>query len=145
MCSPRKDGLAGALAGTFCHLHVKSGFSYGLGTATPEELVEGAADMGYRSLALTDRDGLYGADLLVKSAKHGCRDAEKDRCLNCVANAATRSCGGAGQESRRLRARVGPRRGSCAWLSLRPGRAPASSTRSRCHRIATPESRPASR
>ncbi len=42
------------------HLHVRSGFSYGLGTATPEVLIEGAARMGYCSLALTDRDGLYG-------------------------------------------------------------------------------------
>lgn len=44
----------------FAHLHVRSGFSYGFGTATPEELVAGASRMGYSSLALTDRDGMYG-------------------------------------------------------------------------------------
>jgi error-prone DNA polymerase len=42
----------------YSHLHVHSGFSYG--TATPEELVEAAAGMGFGALALTDRDGLYG-------------------------------------------------------------------------------------
>ena len=45
---------------SYSHLHVRSGFSYGTGTAPPEELVEAAAGMGYRTLALTDRDGLYG-------------------------------------------------------------------------------------
>ena len=48
------------VAQRFAHLHVRSGFSYGSGVATPEELVEAAAGMGYRTLALTDRDGLYG-------------------------------------------------------------------------------------
>ena len=46
---------------SFVHLHVRSGFSYGSGTAKPEELVEVAAGIGYGTLALTDRDGLYGA------------------------------------------------------------------------------------
>jgi error-prone DNA polymerase len=54
------------------HLHVRSGFSYGLGTATPEELVEVAAGMGYRSLALTDRGGLYGIPRFLKACgNHG--------------------------------------------------------------------------
>ena len=39
---------------------MRSGFSYGLGTARPEELAEAAAGTGYGTLALTDRDGLYG-------------------------------------------------------------------------------------
>ncbi len=51
------------------HLHVRSGFSYGLGTATPEEMVEGAARMGYGSLALTDRDGLYGIPRFLAACK----------------------------------------------------------------------------
>ena len=46
--------------GRYSHLHVRSGFSYGLGTATPEELARTAAEAGHRALALTDRDGLYG-------------------------------------------------------------------------------------
>ena len=44
----------------FVHLHVRSGFSYGSGTAKPEDLAEVAASMSYGALALTDRDGLYG-------------------------------------------------------------------------------------
>jgi error-prone DNA polymerase len=51
----------------FTHLHVRSGFSYGFGVASPEELAEGAAGMG--SLALTDRDGLYGVPRFLKAAE----------------------------------------------------------------------------
>lgn len=57
MTRPGTPGLAG---GGFAHLHVRSGFSYGLGTATPEELAGTAMGMGYPAMALTDRDGLYG-------------------------------------------------------------------------------------
>ncbi|HEV7196861.1 MAG TPA: PHP domain-containing protein, partial [Pedococcus sp.] len=45
----------------FVHLHVASGFSMRYGTATPEALVERAAQQRQPVLALTDRDGLYGA------------------------------------------------------------------------------------
>ena len=45
---------------TFGHLHVRSGFSYGFGVATPEELVRATGEMDGGSIALTDRDGLYG-------------------------------------------------------------------------------------
>jgi error-prone DNA polymerase len=51
------------------HLHVRSGFSYGLGTATPEELACATARMGYRSLALTDRDGLYGIPRFLQASQ----------------------------------------------------------------------------
>ena len=58
--------------GRYSHLHVRSGFSYGLGTATPEELAGAAAGMGYRALALTDRDGLHGVPrFLAACAGHG--------------------------------------------------------------------------
>jgi error-prone DNA polymerase len=50
----------------FTHLHARSGFSYGSGVATPEELAEVAAGMG--SLALTDRDGLYGVPRFLRAA-----------------------------------------------------------------------------
>ena len=52
----------------FSHLHVRSGFSYGFGTLTPEELTEGAAKMNMKDLALTDRDGLYGVPRFLKTA-----------------------------------------------------------------------------
>ena len=58
--------------GGFSHLHVKSGFSYGHGVTTPEELVAASAEMGMTSLALTDRDGLHGTPRFLKAAEdHG--------------------------------------------------------------------------
>ena len=56
------------MSAPFVHLHARSGFSYGYGTATPEELVRGAADAGMRPLALTDRDGLYGIPRFLEAA-----------------------------------------------------------------------------
>ncbi|HET7272200.1 MAG TPA: DNA polymerase III subunit alpha [Rubrobacter sp.] len=53
---------------SFAHLHVRSGFSFGFGVARPEELVEAAARMGMMSLALTDRDGLYGIPRFLEAA-----------------------------------------------------------------------------
>lgn len=53
----------------FAHLHVRSGFSYGLGTSTPEELVEASVGMGGRSVALTDRDGMYGVPRFLRTAE----------------------------------------------------------------------------
>ena len=52
----------------FAHLHVRSGFSYGYGVATPEELLEAAGRRGMSSLAITDRDGLYGVPRFLKTA-----------------------------------------------------------------------------
>ncbi len=51
------------------HLHVRSGFSYGFGVATPEELVGAAKEMGMDALALTDRDGMYGVPRFLKAAE----------------------------------------------------------------------------
>ncbi|WP_462419102.1 PHP domain-containing protein [Kytococcus sp. Marseille-QA3725] len=45
----------------FAHLHVASSFSLQYGTSTPQDLVDRAAAWGQSHLALTDRDGLYGA------------------------------------------------------------------------------------
>ena len=52
----------------FAHLHVRSGFSYGCGTSTPEELLEAAKATGVGSVALTDRDGLYGIPRFLRAA-----------------------------------------------------------------------------
>lgn len=46
---------------TFIHLHVASCFSSHYGTATPQELAAAAAAAGAPALALTDRNGIYGA------------------------------------------------------------------------------------
>lgn len=52
---------------SFAHLHVRSGFSWGFGTATPEELVERNAKLGMEALALTDRDTLAGVPRLLRA------------------------------------------------------------------------------
>ncbi|HEY6792367.1 MAG TPA: DNA polymerase III subunit alpha, partial [Trebonia sp.] len=45
----------------FTHLHVASSYSLRYGMASPAALVARAAELGMPALALTDRDGLYGA------------------------------------------------------------------------------------
>jgi error-prone DNA polymerase len=55
----------------FAHLHVASSFSLRYGTATPSALAARAAGLGMSALALTDRDGLYGAFKHVQA----CADA----------------------------------------------------------------------
>jgi error-prone DNA polymerase len=46
---------------TYAELHAWSNFSFLQGGSHPEELIEGAATQGVSAIALTDRDGLYGA------------------------------------------------------------------------------------
>jgi error-prone DNA polymerase len=53
----------------FVHLHVASGYSLRYGTSLPHRLVERAADHGMDTLALTDRDGVYGAVRFVKACQ----------------------------------------------------------------------------
>ncbi len=48
-------------ADPFVHLHVASGYSLRHGASSPAALVERAHEHGMGALALTDRDGLYGA------------------------------------------------------------------------------------
>ena len=45
----------------FTHLHVHSHFSFGLGVSSPEALADAAAQRGFRALACTDTNGVYGA------------------------------------------------------------------------------------
>ena len=45
----------------FTHLHVASAFSGHYGVTRPEHLAEAAKAMGADALAVTDRNGLYGA------------------------------------------------------------------------------------
>jgi len=51
----------------FAHLHVASGFSLRYGASKPAALVERAAAFNQPALALTDRDGLYGAVRFVQA------------------------------------------------------------------------------
>src|SRR3954465_5186273 len=58
----------------FVHLDVRSCFSLKEGAFTPEQLVARAAAMGMPAVALTDRDGLYGATRFVAAcARTGIR------------------------------------------------------------------------
>ena len=52
----------------FVHLHVASGYSLQYGASHPQVLVERAVEQEMDTLALTDRDGTYGAIRFVKAA-----------------------------------------------------------------------------
>src|SRR5688500_13137805 len=43
------------------HLHAHTHFSFGIGVSSPEVLATAAAERGYRALACTDTNGVYGA------------------------------------------------------------------------------------
>ena len=51
----------------FAHLHVASAYSLRYGASMPDALVARAAEHGQRVLALTDRDGVYGAVRFVRA------------------------------------------------------------------------------
>ena len=53
--------MSAGVRAEFAHLHVASSYSLHYGTATPRALAARAAELGMEALALTDRDGLYGA------------------------------------------------------------------------------------
>src|SRR5947209_18615929 len=52
----------------YAELHCWSNFSFLEGSTHPEELVEHGVRLGLRGIALTDRDGLYGAVRFAKAA-----------------------------------------------------------------------------
>ena len=52
----------------YTELHASSAFSFLDGASLPEALVDRAAELGYSSLALLDRDGVYGAPRFHKAA-----------------------------------------------------------------------------
>ncbi|MHA7304727.1 DNA polymerase III subunit alpha [Arthrobacter sp. TMN-49] len=53
----------------FVHLHCASAFSAHYGVSWPEDLAQAAAADGANALAITDRDGLYGAVKHVKACR----------------------------------------------------------------------------
>ncbi len=59
------------MSASFVHLHVASGYSMRYGASSPQALVQRAAELSQPALALTDRDGLYGAVRFVQA----CTDA----------------------------------------------------------------------
>ena len=50
-----------SVSAPFAHLHVASSYSLQFGANHPDALVNRAAELGQQTMALTDRDGLYGA------------------------------------------------------------------------------------
>ena len=56
-------------AARYAELHCRSNFSFLEGASHPEELAGCAAALGLTALALTDRDGVYGAVRFAKAAK----------------------------------------------------------------------------
>ncbi|MBW0016281.1 MAG: error-prone DNA polymerase [Mycobacterium sp.] len=65
---PRDDGRMARSAVPYAELHAHSAYSFLDGASTPEELVEEAARLDLRALALTDHDGLYGAVRFAEAA-----------------------------------------------------------------------------
>ncbi|MGH7780859.1 MAG: error-prone DNA polymerase [Candidatus Binataceae bacterium] len=53
----------------YVELRARSAFSFLEGASTPEDLVTRAAELGYRALALGDRDGVYGHPRFFQGAK----------------------------------------------------------------------------
>lgn len=53
----------------YAELHAHSAFSFLDGASAPEELVEEAARLGLRAIALTDHDGLYGVVRFAEAAR----------------------------------------------------------------------------
>lgn len=53
----------------YAELHCHSNFSFLDGASHPEDMVRRAAELGYRGIAITDRDGLYAAVRLQETAR----------------------------------------------------------------------------
>jgi error-prone DNA polymerase len=52
----------------YAELHLHTAFSFLDGASLPEEIAGRAAELGYRWLAVTDHDGLYGAQEFARAA-----------------------------------------------------------------------------
>ncbi len=53
----------------YAELHCHTNFSFLDGASHPEDLVERAADLGYRALAITDHDGFYGVSRFWQASR----------------------------------------------------------------------------
>src|SRR4051812_27960602 len=68
-CTASASGhcIPGGAMNAFVHLDVRSFFSLKDGAFSPEELAQRAAQLGMPAVAMTDRDGLYGAARFVSA------------------------------------------------------------------------------
>jgi hypothetical protein len=53
----------------YAELHCHTNFSFLDGASHPEELVEGAVELGYDALAITDHNGFYGVSRFWQAAR----------------------------------------------------------------------------
>ncbi len=65
---PPQEGGVVRSSVAYAELHAHSAYSFLDGASTPEELVEEAARLDLRALALTDHNGLYGAVRFAEAA-----------------------------------------------------------------------------
>ncbi len=65
---PPEEGRTARSCVAYAELHTHSAYSFLDGASTPEELVEEAARLDLRALALTDHNGLYGAVRFAEAA-----------------------------------------------------------------------------
>ena len=91
----------------FVHLRTVSTFSLRHGVSTPEELVGRAVEHGQRALALTDRDGLYGAVRFAQAARDSGIGVILGVDFSLQGNGVGRVGGSAGARPRRTPARGG--------------------------------------
>ena len=121
---------------TFVHLHVASGYSMQYGASTPAALVQRAVAWGQPALALTDRDGLYGAVRFVQA----CTEAGIDPILGVDLAVHVPASRPDTERPRRADPRpVNPasgREASAWWPSLPP---PAARPTGRTRRAGTPD------
>src|SRR5262249_56147752 len=66
------DGALMPALRPYAELNCKTNFSFLRGAAHPEELVERAAALGYRAIAVTDRNSLAGVVRMHLAAKRPC-------------------------------------------------------------------------
>ncbi|MEX2303440.1 MAG: PHP domain-containing protein, partial [Bryobacterales bacterium] len=92
----------------YLELHTASGFSFLEGASQPEDLVAEAVRLGYPALALSDRDGVYGAPRFHKAAQA----AGLRALIGCEISLAEES---AGQRARRSAASDRRERLSLPW------------------------------
>src|SRR5918995_3038708 len=71
MSSPAEPPPTGGLVATipYAELHAHTNFSFLDGASPPDELVARAAAIGLTGLAVTDRNGLYGAVRFMGAAE----------------------------------------------------------------------------